>query len=176
MRVTALLPKGRDNATYLAAHAAAPVGSNGLIANLDALHYRGNPLDNPGLPSCIQHTVTRYRIGGSLAYPILLNDTQSVLGTASIYASHHEDRHHNEQTISQISLRSQVRVMQLQAGFTGVQTSQVRSAGIRVSKVFDTLSASKSGNSNVPGAIVTNPASINFVKSRASFSQINEWH
>jgi hemolysin activation/secretion protein len=175
LSVSALLPKGRDNVTYLAAHAAVPIGSDGLIGRIDASHYRGNPVDNPGLPNYVQRTVINDKVGGSLAYPLKLSNTQSVIGTASIYASHDEDRYHNEQTGAQIGLRSQVRVMQLQADYTDVQPGQVRRANLSVSKAFDILGASKSGDSNVAGSVVTNPASINFVKSGASFSQTNEW-
>ncbi|PRY00157.1 ShlB/FhaC/HecB family hemolysin secretion/activation protein [Paraburkholderia sp. BL25I1N1] len=175
LSVSALLPKGRDNVTYLAAHGAVPIGSNGLIAKIDASHYRGNPTDNPGLPSSIERTVINDKIGGSLAYPILLSNTQSVIGTASVYASHDEDRYHNHDTGAQIGFRSQVRVMQLQADYTSVQTGQVRRASVNVAKAFDILGASKSGDSNVPGSPVINPASINFVRTGASFSQTNEW-
>ena len=142
---------------------------------MDASHYRGNPVDNPGLPSYIERTVINDKIGGSLAYPILLNNNRSVIGTASVYASHDEDRYHNQQTGAQIGLRSQVRVMQLQADYTDVQTGQVRRASVNVTKAFDILGASKSGDSNVPGSITTNPAPINFVRTGASFSQTNDW-
>lgn len=175
LSVSALLPKGRDNVTYLAAHGAVPIGSNGLLAKIDASHYRGNPTDNPGLPSSIERTVINDKVGGSLAYPILLSNTQSVIGTASVYASHDEDRYNNHDTGVQIGFRSQIRVMQLQADYTGVQTGQVRRASVNVAKAFDILGASKSGDSNVPGSAVTNPASINFVRTGASFSQTNEW-
>ncbi|MFM0596619.1 ShlB/FhaC/HecB family hemolysin secretion/activation protein [Paraburkholderia dilworthii] len=175
LSVSALLPKGRDNVTYLAAHAAVPIGSNGLIAKIDATHYRGNPVDNPGLPSYIGRTVINDKVGGSLAYPILLSNTQSVIGTASVYASHDEDRYNNTVSGAQIGLRSQVRVMQLQADYTNVQTGQVRRASINVAKAFDILGASKSGDSNVPGSPVVNPASITFVRTGASFSQSNDW-
>ncbi|SDQ48559.1 Hemolysin activation/secretion protein [Paraburkholderia fungorum] len=175
LSVSALLPKGRDNVTYLAAHAAVPIGSNGLIGKIDATHYRGNPVDNPGLPGYVQRTVINDRIGGSLAYPLLLSNSRSVIGTASVYASHDEDRYNNQVTGAQLGFRSQVRVMQLQADYTAVDTGQVRRASIAVSKAFDILGASKSGDSNVPGSPVVNPASITFVKSAASFSQTNEW-
>ncbi|MFM0501697.1 ShlB/FhaC/HecB family hemolysin secretion/activation protein [Paraburkholderia caffeinilytica] len=175
LSVSALLPKGRDNVTYLAAHAAVPIGSDGLIGKIDASHYRGNPTDNPGLPSYIARTVINDKVGGSLAYPILLSNKQSVIGTASVYASHDEDRYNNHDTGAQIGFRSQVRVLQLQADYTNVETGQVRRASINVAKAFDILGASKSGDSNVPGSPVTNPASINFVRTGASFSQTNEW-
>ncbi|HYS65041.1 MAG TPA: POTRA domain-containing protein, partial [Paraburkholderia sp.] len=102
LSVSALLPKGRDNVTYLAAHGAAPIGSNGLLAKIDASHYRGNPVDNPGLPSYVERTVINDKIGGSLAYPILLSNTQSLIGTATVYASHDEDRYNNHNTGAQI--------------------------------------------------------------------------
>lgn len=175
LSVSALLPKGRDNVTYLAAHAAVPIGSNGLIGKIDATHYRGNPVDNPGLPGYVQRTVINDKIGGSLAYPLLLSNSRSVIGTASVYGSHDEDRYNNQVTGAQLGFRSQVRVMQLQADYTAVDTGQVRRASVAVSKAFDILGASKSGDSNVPGSPVVNPASITFVKSAASFSQTNEW-
>lgn len=175
LSVSALLPKGRDNQTYLAAHGTVPIGSNGLIAKIDASHYRGNPVDNPGLPSYIQRTVINDKVGGSLAYPLLLSNTQSVIGTASVYASHDEDRYQNQETGAQIGLRSQIRVLQLQADYTNVQTGQVRRASINVAKAFDILGASKAGDSNIPGVIETNPASITFVRTGATYSQTNEW-
>ncbi|MFM0200098.1 POTRA domain-containing protein [Paraburkholderia fungorum] len=175
LSVSALLPKGRDNVTYLAAHAVVPVGSDGLTGKIDASHYRGNPVDNPGLPSNIERTVINDKLSGSLTYPILLNNQQSLIGTATVYASHDEDRYHNQDTGAQLGFRSQVRVMQLQADYASAEPTQVRRASINVAKAFDILGASKSGDSNVPGNIVTNPASITFVRTGATFSQTNEW-
>jgi hemolysin activation/secretion protein len=51
----------------------------------------------------------------------------------------------------------------------------VRRASVNVTKAIDILGASKSGDSNVPGSITTNPASINFVRTGACFSQTNNW-
>ncbi|OLL32040.1 sugar transporter [Burkholderia sp. SRS-W-2-2016] len=175
LSISALLPKGRDNVTYLAAHAGVPIGSKGLTGNIDASHYRGNPTDNPGLPSYVERTVINDKLGGSLSYPLILSDSRSLFGTASVYASHNEDRYHNTQTGAQIGLRSQVRVMQLQADYTAVDPGQVRRASVNVAKAFDILGASKAGDSNVPGTVITNPASLTFVRTGASFSQSNEW-
>ncbi|GAB6848584.1 POTRA domain-containing protein [Paraburkholderia kururiensis] len=175
LSVSALLPKGRDHQTYIAAHGAVPVGSDGLIAKIDASHYRGNPVDNPGLPSYVERTVINEKLGGSLAYPLLLSNTRSVVGTVSAYASHDEDRYHNTLNDAQYGLRSQVRVLQLQADYTGVQTGQVRKASINVAKAFDILGASKSVDTNLPGFVQQNPVSLQFVRTGASFSQTNEW-
>jgi hypothetical protein len=78
-----------------------------------------------------------------------------VIGTAPDYAPHDEGRYHNKRNGARIGLRSQVHVMQLQAGHTGVQTGQVRRASISVAKSFDIL-----GGSNLPGSNPANPASI----------------
>ena len=175
LSVSALLPKGRDNVTYLAAHGALPIGSDGLVAKIDASHYRGNPVDNPGLPSYVERTVINDKFGGSLAYPLLLSNSQSLLGTVSAYASHDEDDYHNQINGAQIGLRSQVRVMQLQADYTSVQTGQVRKASVNVAQAFNILGASKSGDSNIPGLVEPNPVSLTFTRTGASFSQTNEW-
>jgi hemolysin activation/secretion protein len=175
LSISALLPKGRDNVTYLAAHGAVPIGSDGLVAKIDATHYRGNPVDNPGLPSYVERTVINDKLSGSLSYPLLLNNTQSVIGTVSAYASHDEDTYHNTINDAQIGLRSQVRVMQLQADYTSVDPNQVRKASVNVAQAFNVLGASKAGDSNIPGVVETNPASLTFTRTGASFSQTNEW-
>nr|WP_321815858.1 MULTISPECIES: POTRA domain-containing protein [unclassified Paraburkholderia] len=175
LSVSALLPKGRDNVTYLAAHASVPIASNGLVAKVDASHYRGNPTDNPGLPNYVERTVISDKITGSLSYPLLLSNTRSVVGTVSAYATHDEDRYHNTVNGLQYGLTSQVRVIQLQADYTDVQTGQVRKASIGVAKAFNILGASKSADTNIPGLALQNPASLNFVRTNASFSQTNEW-
>nr|WP_322046920.1 POTRA domain-containing protein [Paraburkholderia sp. J67] len=175
LSVSALLPKGRDNVTYLAAHVAVPIASDGLTAKLDASHYRGNPTDNPGLPSYVERTVISDKITGSMSYPLLLSNTRSVVGTASAYATHDEDRYHNTINGLQYGLRSQVRVIQLQADYTDVQTGQVRKASIAVAKAFNVLGASKSADTNIAGLTLQNPVSLNFVRTNASFSQTNDW-
>ncbi|CAB3777370.1 hypothetical protein LMG28688_00343 [Paraburkholderia caffeinitolerans] len=172
---SALLPKGRDNVTYLAAHAAVPIASDGLTAKLDASHYRGNPVDNPALPNYVERTVISDKLTGSLSYPLLLSNTRSLIGTASAYAAHDEDRYHNTINGLQYGLSSQVRVLQLQADYTDVKPGQVRKASIAVAKAFDILGASKSAQTNIPGLALQNPVSLNFVRTNASYSQSNDW-
>lgn len=175
LSVSALLPKGPNNVTYLAAHLAVPIGSDGLTGKIDATHYRGNPTDNPGLPGYVQRTVINDKIGGSLSYPLLLSNSQSLMGTVSTYASHDEDDYHNTINGAQIGLRSQIRVLQLQADYTSVATGQVRKASVNVGQAFNILGASKAGDSNIPGLVETNPVSLTFTRFGASFSQTNEW-
>jgi hemolysin activation/secretion protein len=175
LSISALLPKGRDNQTYVAANGALPLGSQGLVAGITASHYHGNPVDNPGLPSFVRRTVITDKLGVSAAYPMYLSDARSVIGTISGYAAHDENRYQNELNGAQFGLRSQVRVLQAQIDYADVRAGQVRRASVNVAKAFDVLGASKAGDTNVPGATVVNPVSLTFVRTGASFSQTNEW-
>ncbi|WP_322101977.1 ShlB/FhaC/HecB family hemolysin secretion/activation protein [Paraburkholderia sp. J41] len=172
---SALLPKGRDNITYLAAHAAVPIASDGLTAKVDATHYRGNPVDNPGLPSYVERTVISDKITGALSYPLLLSNTRSVVGTVSAYAAHDEDRYRNTINGLQYGETSQVRVLQLQADYAEVKPGQVRKASVAIAKAFNILGASKGADTNIAGLTLANPVSLNFVRTNASFSQTNDW-
>ena len=175
LSIATLVPKGRDNQTYYALNGALPIGSAGLVAKINAAHYRGNPVDNPGLPSTVKRTVVNDKLGVSAAYPLYLSNTRSVLGTVSAYASHDENSYLNTLTGATLSLRSQVRVVQAQLDYADTRTGQTRRASVNVAKAFDLLGASKAGETNVPGVIETNPVSLTFVRTGASFSQTNDW-
>ncbi|WP_186145519.1 ShlB/FhaC/HecB family hemolysin secretion/activation protein [Burkholderia gladioli] len=175
LSISALAPKGPNNVTYVAASAAVPIGSNGWTARVDATHYRGNPTDNPGLPSYVKRTVVNDKIGISTSYPILLNNQRSLLATLSGYASHSEDNYQNQLGGQFIGLRSQVRVLQAQMDYTAVRTSSVTKLSFNVAKAFDILGASKSGETNIPGTVQNNPASITFVRTGGTVVQSNQW-
>ncbi|WP_186104888.1 ShlB/FhaC/HecB family hemolysin secretion/activation protein [Burkholderia gladioli] len=175
LSISALAPKGPNNVTYVAASAAVPIGSNGWTARVDATHYRGNPSDNPGLPSYVKRTVVNDKIGISTSYPILLNNQRSLLATVSSYASHSEDNYQNQLGGQFIGLRSQVRVLQAQMDYTAVRTSSVTKLSFNVAKAFDILGASKSGETNIPGTVQNNPASITFVRTGGTVVQSNQW-
>ena len=175
LSVSTLVPKGRDNQTYFAANGALPIGNDGLVGKLNASHYHGNPVDNPGLPSYVTRTVINDKLGLSAVYPLYLSNARSLLGTVSAYASHDENSYRNTLTGATVSLRSQVRVAQVQLDYADTRPGQMRRASLTVAKAFDLLGASKAGETNLPGVIETNPASLTFVRTGASFSQTNDW-
>ncbi|MCQ0030416.1 ShlB/FhaC/HecB family hemolysin secretion/activation protein [Burkholderia glumae] len=175
LSLSALAPKGPNNVTYVAASGSVPIGSNGLTARVDASHYRGNPSDNPGLPSYVKRTVVNDKFGVSASYPILLNNQRSLLATVSGYASHSEDQYQNQIGGQFIGLRSQVRVLQAQMDFTNVRPTSVTKVSLNVAKAFDILGASKSADTNIAGSTPSNPASITFVRTGATLVQTNEW-
>ncbi|MDR5782086.1 POTRA domain-containing protein [Caballeronia sp. LZ065] len=177
LTASALLPKGRDDQTYYALNGTLPVGTDGFTAKVDASHYHGHPVDNPGLPSYIERTVVNDKLAFSGVYPFMLSNARSLIGTATVYASHDEDRLKN--TIAPgnpyLDNRSQMRVAQLQLDYTGIGTGVVRRASFNVAKAFDVLGASKSADTNIAGYAPVNPVSLTFVRTGASVSQSNEW-
>jgi hemolysin activation/secretion protein len=177
LTASALLPKGRDDQTYYALNGTLPIGTDGFTAKVDASHYHGHPVDNPGLPSYIERTVVNDKLALSAVYPFLLSNAQSLVGTASAYASHDEDRLKN--TISPgnpfLSTRSQVRVTQLQLDWTRIGEGVTRRASLNVAKAFDVLGASKSAETNIAGYVPANPVSLTFVRTGATYTQSNQW-
>lgn len=178
LSVTALAPPGRDHQQYYAADGALPIGSNGLIARVNASRYRGEPTDNPGLPSSLRRTVVQEKLGVSASYPLLLSNTRSLIGTVSAYASHNEDHYANTLFNPQptLGLRSQVRVLQTQLDYATVSSNQIRKASVFVAKALNVLGASKSAElTNAAGTPPTNGISLTFLKTGASFTQTNQW-
>lgn len=181
LSVSALLPKGRNNTTFLSASGSLPIGSSGLITQVTATHYRGNPVDNPGLPSIVQRTVVNDKVGLAASYPLLLDNQHSLLGTVSAYASHERDDYQNRNNGAFVGTQSQVRVLQAQLDYTRVQPDQVQKLSFNVAKAFNVLGASASGSTNIHDLTIGNlittqsPVSTDFVRTGATFVQTNQW-
>ncbi|WP_370652290.1 ShlB/FhaC/HecB family hemolysin secretion/activation protein [Caballeronia sp. TF1N1] len=174
---SALAPKGRNDSTYYGINAMAPVGSDGFAMKVDASHYYGHPVDNPGLPSYIERTVVNDKLALSAIYPFILSNSKSLLGTATVYATHDEDRLKNMIVAGnpQLTQRSQIRVAQLSLDYTGIQTGVTRRVNVQIAKAFDVLGASKTAESNIVGLQLQNPVSLTFLRTGATYTQTNDW-
>ncbi len=174
---SALAPKGRNDSSFYGINAMAPIGSDGFALKVDASHYYGHPVDNPGLPSYIERTVANDKLAFSALYPFLLSNTRSLIGTATVYATHDEDRLKNTaiDTQPQLTQRSQIRVAQLSLDYTGVQPDQTRRANLTLAKAMNVLGASKTAETNIVGLALTNPVSLTFFRSGATYTQTNTW-
>jgi hemolysin activation/secretion protein len=175
LSVSALFPPGRDHQQYYAGNFAVPLGSDGLTGKLNASHYQGEPTDNAGLPSTVARRVTQDKFGGSLAYPFLLSNQRSLVGTVNAYGTHDEDRYTNTLTGALVGLKSNVRVLQTQVDFADASDGMSRKASLSISKAFDILGASKSGYTNVPGVSEQSSVDLTFLKFGGSFTQSNQW-
>jgi hemolysin activation/secretion protein len=172
-----LAPPGRNDTTYYGVNAMVPVGSDGFAFKLDATHYYGHPKDNPGLPSSIERTVVNDKLALSAIYPFILTNARSLLATATVYATHDEDRLKNMEIASnpQLTQRSQIRVAQIALDYTSIAANVVRRANINVAKAMNIFGASKTAETNIEGLALTNPVSLTFFRSGATVSQTNEW-
>ncbi len=175
LSVSALFPPGRDHEQYYAGNFSVPLGSDGLTGKLNASHYQGEPDDNPGLPSTVDRRVTQDKFGGSLAYPFLLSNQRSLVGTVSAYGTHDEDRYTNTLNGAIVGLKSNVRVLQTQIDYADASDGMSRKASLSISKAFDILGASKSAYTNVPGVVQQSGVDLDFTKFGGSFTQSNQW-
>lgn len=175
LSVSTIVPRGRDNIAYAAVNGMVPIGSDGLTAKVYASHYRANPVDNPGLPSYVERTVVSDKVGAGLSYPFILQNQRSLVGSANVYAAHDQDDYQNTLNGALYGLRSQVRVLQLQADYTSLATGETRKASLSVSKAFDLLGASKAVDSNLIGTSPDNPTSLSFTKANAAYTQADDW-
>ncbi|MGI4812241.1 MAG: ShlB/FhaC/HecB family hemolysin secretion/activation protein [Janthinobacterium lividum] len=173
LSVSALYPPGRDHQTYYTLGYSQPIGSDGLVARLDASHYDGQP-DTPGLPSILKRTVKQDKVGGTVSYPILLSNTRSVVAGVSAYGSYNEDRYQNVDTGAEIRLRSQVRVLQAQIAYADTKPTQTQQATFNIGHGFNLLGASTDYQSpgNTPNPA---PVDLNFTRFTGAFSQANSW-
>ncbi|WP_194270657.1 ShlB/FhaC/HecB family hemolysin secretion/activation protein [Glaciimonas soli] len=155
--VSTLQPSGPQDEKYYAINYVQPIGNNGLLGKLNWSDYRAQP-ENSALESV--DYLTRYQTktvhaGGSLSYPVILDNTHSLTVTGGAYAAE------NDQVLTRsvpttpmsIALSSQVRVLSAEAAWVDVKTGpdklqQTRQLSVGVYKAIDGLGAQRE-NSNV---------------------------
>ncbi len=174
LSISALAPRGRDGQTYYGINYTQPLGSDGLTAKIDASRFAGEPRTTPGLPSSVHRRTEQDRIGVSLGYPIILNNTRALTVNGSAYAVRNDDRY-SADTGAYVGLRSQSRVLQTEIVYTENRPKMSRRVSMTLAKGLDTLGASKEGYTNVIGAVVPNPVDLDFFRVGASAMQNNQW-
>ncbi|WP_342310484.1 ShlB/FhaC/HecB family hemolysin secretion/activation protein [Burkholderia pyrrocinia] len=175
LAVSALVPPGRNHQSYYAASGSVPIGSDGLSARADLSRYRAEPANNPGLPSFVHRDIAQDKAGISATYPLQLSNERSITMTVNGYGTANLDRFRNIYTGAMIEQKSAIRALQLQLDYASNHNNQVRKASLNLAKAFNVLGAYRAGDSNIPGTIVTNPVSLTFMRSGASFMQANDW-
>lgn len=164
--VSALAPRGPDHEEYYVASYGQPIGTEGMMARLSASHYRGVPQN--GTLAQIGFD-TRYvndtkRLGGTLSYPVILNNAHSLTATGGLYANDQFERYTQSGTGSQIALTTHVRVLSAELAYVQRQEGQTRSATLGVYKGMNALGASRENNVN----------DLDFVRSRLVVSQATD--
>ncbi|WP_230413980.1 ShlB/FhaC/HecB family hemolysin secretion/activation protein [Collimonas silvisoli] len=155
--VSTLQPSGPQDEKYYAINYVQPIGNDGMLARLNWSDYRAQP-ENTALES--QHIQDRYqtntvRAGGSLSYPVILDNTHNLTVTGGAYAAENSQVYTGSApaTPMSIELSSHVRVLSAEAAWTDVKTGpdkrqQTRQLNVGVYKGIDALGA-KRENSKV---------------------------
>ncbi|AZG16193.1 ShlB/FhaC/HecB family hemolysin secretion/activation protein [Cupriavidus pauculus] len=148
-----LFPKGRDNEEYYSATYAQPLGTEGMLARLTASHYRGVPENNALAPIGFE---SRYvndskRLGGTLSYPVILNNRHALTLTGGFYANNQFERY--TQAVQpgagrQVELATSVRVATAEVAYLQRGTGVTRNATLGFYKGIDGLGASRQNNLN----------------------------
>jgi len=150
LSVSALVPKGPDHEEYYVASYGQPIGTEGMIARLSASHYRGVPengtLEQLGFNS--RYVNDTKRLGGTLSYPVILNNAHSLTATGGVYANDQFERYTQAGTDRQIALTTHVRVLSAELSYVQRQEGQTRSATLGVYKGIDALGALRENNVN----------------------------
>ena len=164
-----LFPKGRDSEEYYAASYAQPIGTEGMLAKITASHYRGVPENTSLIPLGFE---SRYvndskRLGGTLSYPVILNNRHALTLTGGFYANSQFERY--TQAVqpgvgNKIELSTSVRVASAEASYLQRGTGVTRSATLSVFKGFDALGANRQNNLN----------DLSFWRTRLLVSQAND--
>jgi len=140
-----------------------------MLAKLTASHYRGVPENAALAPIGFE---SRYvndskRLGGTLSYPLILNNRHALTLTGGMYANSQFERY--TQAVQpgagrQVELSTCVRVASLEMGYVQRAEGVTRSATLGLYKGFDALGANRENNQN----------DLNFLRTRLLVSQAND--
>jgi len=164
-----LFPKGRDSEEYYAATYAQPLGTEGMLAKITASHYRGVPENASLAPIGFE---SRYvndskRLGGTLAYPLILNNRHALTLTGGFYATSQFERYTqavNPGAGRKVELSTSVRVASAEVSYLQRGTGVTRNATLGLYKGFDALGANRENNLN----------DLSFWRTRLLVSQAND--
>lgn len=148
--VSALFPKGRDSEEYYAASYAQPIGTEGMVARLNASHYRGVPQNATLAPIGFnpRYVNDTKRIGGTLSYPLLLSNAHTLTLTGGVYGADQFERYTHTATGTRVTLGTNVRVATAELTYVQRGEGVSRNATLGLYKGFDALGASRENNSN----------------------------
>ncbi|MEO6920001.1 MAG: POTRA domain-containing protein [Collimonas sp.] len=155
--VSTLQPSGDQHEKFYALNYVQPIGSDGLLGRLNLSDYRAEPQNAALAPLnyLTQYQTKTTHVGGSLSYPVILDNTHSLTVTGGAYGAE------NSQiftaaiptTPMTVEISSQVRVLSAEAAWVDVKTSpeklqQTRQLSVGVYKAISSL-GTKSPTNNV---------------------------
>ncbi|AIY40102.1 putative activation/secretion signal peptide protein [Collimonas arenae] len=153
--VSTLQPSGDQKEKYYAINYVQPIGTDGLTARINASDYRAQPQNAALAPLnyLTQYQTKTTHVGGSLSYPVILDNTHSLTVTGGAYSAENSQTYTPAPLYAPITvtLSSQVRVLSAEAAWVDVKTSpeklqQTRQLSVGVYKAIDGLGNKSKGN------------------------------
>lgn len=166
LTVSALFPKGRDDEEYYALGYAQPISTEGLIARVNASHYRGVPqnatLEQIGFYR--RYVNDSKRLGASLSYPLLLSARHSLTLSGGLYGTDQFERYTQAGTDRSVAIGTNVRVVNAELAYVQRKEGVSRSATLGLYKGVDALGARRENNAN----------DLSFLRTRLLLSQATD--
>ncbi|ALD92514.1 ShlB/FhaC/HecB family hemolysin secretion/activation protein [Cupriavidus gilardii] len=166
LTVSALFPKGRDDEEYYALGYAQPIGTEGLVARVNASHYRGVPqnatLEQIGFNR--RYVNDNKRLGASLSYPLLLSARHSLTLSGGLYGTDQFERYTQAGTDRSVAIGTNVRVVNAELAYVQRKEGVSRSATLGLYKGVDALGARRENNAN----------DLSFLRTRLLLSQATD--
>lgn len=145
LSVSALFPKGRNDEEYYALAYDQPIGTEGMVARLQASHYRGVPqnalLETIGFQR--RYVNDSKRIGATLSYPLWLGGRHTLTLTGGIYGVDQFERYTHAATAIAVPIATHVRVASAELAYVQRGEGVTRSASLGLYKGIDALGAQR---------------------------------
>jgi len=155
--VSTLQPSGPQDEKYYAINYVQPIGNDGLLGKLNWSNYRAQPENSAleGVDYLARYQTKTVHAGGSLSYPVILDNTHSLTVTGGAYSAENSQVFTRSvpATPMTLELSSQVRVLSAEAAWVDVKTGpeklqQTRQLSVGVYKAVSGL-GTRSEHSNV---------------------------
>lgn len=170
IKLTAAIPVAKDDARYFSGSLSLPLNADGLSLDIDGYHYRSRPNDESLQQLGWDRQVTNERVGAMVAYPLILENQQSLKIAAGAYASRSLDDYFHESGRGWILQTTDVRALQAELKYSDASALQSREISLSVSKGLDALGARKTLSTHLdPDGL--SQIDLNFIRWTASLKQ-----
>lgn len=170
LTITGALPTSSEDVKYIAGNLNVPLGGNGLALDIDGYHYRSHPKDAQLQRLGWNRTVVNERIGAALSYPFILNNHQSLKGSAGFYVSRSMDDYEREPDLAWIEETTDLRVLKAELDYRDASSRQSREVRLGVYKGIDAMGAKKDLSTYIQ-PIGQSDVDLNFTRWTLAFKQ-----
>jgi hemolysin activation/secretion protein len=151
------------------------IGSQGLSARISGSHYRGDPNAPLQVDNGTQRRASNDRIELSASYPLILDNTTSLLVSGGVYAVNSGDNYRHPGSGVEVNYDTRVRAVFGQFSYTMSRPDTVRRFSLLLAQGINGWGAHATASTNIAGLTLVDPTQLNFRKVSFQASQINQW-